>query len=140
MRSLRTFRMLKNWKSTNVLKAMVPATVAVPASGSTPGASASTNRVPTAMITDENATAVQRCLVRIFSSIGRGLRFMMSESAWSRPSAIAGGPSMMMFTHRIAMAAKGLPLAMPKMDAARNNMAKPSVVLSWNRTNLTMLS
>ena len=47
---------------------------------------------------------------------------------------------MMMFTHRIAMAANGLPLAIPKMDAARNNMAKPSVVLSWNRTNLTMLS
>ena len=65
---------------------------------------------------------------------------MTSPSAGSTPSAMAGGPSMMRFTHRMAMAVNGLPPAMPNAAVSRNSRAKPSVVLSWKRTNLTMLA
>ena len=82
------------------------------------------------MITLEVRIARQRPVVRIFSLIGRGLRCITSASGSSSPSAIAGGPSMMMFTHRMAMAANGFPLAMSRSDDARKRRANPMVVLS----------
>ena len=96
--------------------------------------------MPTAITTEANEIAAQRSRVRMRSSEGRGFRCITSESGLSRPRAMAGGPSMMRLTHSTAMAAKGLPPAIPVIDAARNSIAKPSVVLSWNRTNFTMLS
>ena len=131
--------MFQNWNSTNVLKAIVPATVGVPASAAAPGAHSSTASVPSAITAADVPMAVHRGRVRIFSSFGRGRRLIASESPRSTPSAIAGGPSMMMFTHRIAMAVNGCPSDTPSAAVSRNSSAKPSVVLSWKRTNLTML-
>ena len=103
------------------------------------GPALATSSVPIAMTTDDVTTAVQRRAVRIGSDIGRGGCCMTFATGLSKASAIAGGPSMMMFTQRIAIAAKGLPSAMPKIDAIRNNAEKPIAVDNWKRTNETML-
>ena len=136
--SFREFRMLKNWKKTKVTKAIVVATEAA-SCVSSPGASFRTMRVPAAMTIAEMMTADQRRFVRIGSSTGRGLRCITLATGESNANAIAGGPSMMMFTQRIAIAAKGLPPAMPNTEAARNSAANPIAVDNWKRTKETML-
>ncbi len=138
--SCRALRMLQNWKSTNASNAIVPATLAVPACAAPPGAHASSANVPAAMVAAEVSTATHRSPVRIRSPRGLGGCNIASPSAPSSPSAIAGGPSMMRFTQRMAIAVNGLPPATSSAAASRNTSAKPSVVLSWKRTNFTMLA
>ena len=123
-----------------MLSPIVPATDAVVAVASSPGARVKSNVVATAITSALRPTVTQRCLVRIGSSFGRGVRDITELPPWSTPNAIAGGPSMMMFTHKIAIAVNGLRSMIPVTEQARNTIAKPSVVLNWKRTNFTMLS
>jgi len=63
---------------------------------------------------------------------------MTAGEVGSTPSDSAGGPSMMRLTQRICSAVNGEPLAMPATAAVRKTSTKPSAVVSWNLTNLTM--
>ena len=63
---MREFKMLKNWKKTNVTKAMVVATEPLSYEGS-PGAICKTTSVPAAIVNEEMRTAPQRWRVRMGS-------------------------------------------------------------------------
>ena len=68
----------------------------------------------------------------------RGGSSMMPARPGSTPRVMAGGPSMMMFTHRIWIAVKGV--ANPRKGAASTVRMAPMLVDSWKRTNLMMFS
>ncbi|CAM5307640.1 hypothetical protein SHIRM173S_03300 [Streptomyces hirsutus] len=138
--SCRTLSGSKTWKNTKVTKAIVPATVASPSFGSGPGAQISTASVPAAITVLASRMRVRRCLLRIRSSAGRGLRFIASGLTGSTPRDMAGGPSMTRLTNRICRAVNGAPPDSPVSEAIRKVATKPRAVETWNRVNFTMLS
>ena len=99
-----------------------------------------TASVPLDITTADSAITSQRARVSIGSLSGRGRRCMTSSDVESTPKLMAGGPSMIMFTHKIAIGVNGFPSAMPRIELTRNETENPRVVLSWKRTNFTMLS
>ena len=132
--SLRAARALHSWNSTNVVNAIVAA-VALPVSSR---AAAKTATVPAAMTAPARVMAARRRMPRMRSSGERGGRRITLPRGGSTPSAIAGGPSMMMLIHSSWIADIGA--GSPASTVTSSVRIAPMLVDSWNRTNVTMLS
>jgi hypothetical protein len=135
--STRALTALKNWNSTKVVNASVIGERAVVV-GSDRQTPAEQPSVPSAMTTPDSSSRRNRSRSRIWAEGSRGGRSIVSGRAGSTPSAIAGGPSMMRFTHRIWIGVNGV--GSPSSRAPRIDRIAPMLVASWKRTNETMLS
>ena len=133
--------MLKNWNSTNVLNAIVPADGGGAGLGAVAGAHSSTASVPSAITAAEMPTAVQRLRVRI-RSVQRA-RACAHHVAVGGVDAEGHGRRAVHDDVHPQDGDGGERLAAGDAEERRRAgtaAAKPSVVLSWKRTNLTMLA
>merc|ERR1719480_64888 len=99
--------------------------------------SLNTNRVPHTMIEADRMMLRRMSLLSMACLVSRGGLFINSLSAGSTPRLWAGGPSMMMFIHRICIALRGLAVPM-SVDTEISDRAA-ILVLNWNLRKFRML-
>ncbi len=130
----RTFRALTICNRTKAVKAMV-------APVDSPYSSLAQARMPSVraamMAPCINSTEI-RWRLRMTASRARGRRDITPGFGTSVPRAMAGGPSMMMLIQSSWIAANGF--GSPMSWEPTSVMMAPTLVATWNRTKVTMLS
>jgi hypothetical protein len=116
----------------------VNASACAVAASALPRAAANRASVPAVITRPVNRSRRSRAAVSSGSAASRGGSLIKPVRGASKPSAMAGGPSMIIAIHRILMGVNGS--GSPSRGAAVSAVRAATVVVSWKRTNLTMFS